>query len=220
MNGRGYFNMALESARGADDHLQGAAALAHMAGIPAADHGYSAALQYLHAAADHVAKRPDNRVASWLSGIESEIQTKTGAHTAALTAIDRSREALAEPGLTADLPWFDYFDQTRLSGCAGFATLHAGRHEESYTALTQALEHLPQRAVKQRAVFLADIATVQLASGDLDEACRTAGDAVEQLHQAEYASGLSRLRDFRAAIAPWSATAPVREFDERLAALA
>jgi transcriptional regulator with XRE-family HTH domain len=220
MSGRGYFNLALESARGAGDPLQGAAALAHMASIPAADQGYGAALDYLRAASDHVAMRPDNRVASWLCGIESEIQTNAGSHTAALVAIDQARDNLAKPGLNADLPWFDYFDETRLSGCAGYATLHAGRYEESHAALTMALEQLPNGAIKQRAVFLADVATVHLASGNLDEACRVAGDAVEQLHQAEYASGLTRLRRFRASVQQWSDSAPVRDLDERLAAIA
>jgi len=61
---RGYYNLALESAREAGDHLQAAAALAHLAFIPAADYGFGAALDYLRAAARHVAKHPDHRVAS------------------------------------------------------------------------------------------------------------------------------------------------------------
>jgi len=43
--------------------------------------------------------------------------------------------------------------------------------------------------VKQRAVFLTDLATVHLHDGDLDESCRTAGDAVDELHRAGYANG-------------------------------
>jgi transcriptional regulator with XRE-family HTH domain len=219
LSAHGYYNLALESAREAGDPFQGAAALAHMAFIPAADYDFSASLDYLHGATAQVAKRADNRVASWLSAIESEIETNAGSHTAALAAIDRARETLAEPGQGPDLPWFDYYDATRLSGFAGYATLRAGRPEESYTALTDALAGLPQAAVKQRAVFLADIATVQLACGDLDEACRTAGDAADQLSQAGYAIGLGRLREFRAAVQRWSDSAAVRALDDQLAAL-
>ena len=98
------------------------------------------------------------------------------------------------------MPWFDYYDATRLSGFNGYATLRAGKFEESRTALTEALDHLPRTAVKQRAVFLADVATVELACGDLDQACATAGDAAEQLRQAGYAIGFGRLRDFRSAV--------------------
>jgi tetratricopeptide (TPR) repeat protein len=219
LTARGYYNLALESAREAGDQLQAAAALAHTAFVPAADHGFAAALDYLRGAAHHMAKRPDGRVASWLCAIESEIQTNAGEHTAALVSIDRAREALAEPGLTADLPWFDYYDATRLSGFAGYANLRAGRPEESRAALTEAVGHLPRTAVKQRAVFLADIASVELSCGDLDQACRIAGDAAAELGQAGYAVGFGRLRDFRRLVERWSDSTPVRALDEQLAAL-
>jgi len=219
LGARGYYNLALESAREVGDNLQGAAALAHMAFIPAADYGFGAALDYLRAAADHAARRPDSRVMSWISAVESEIQTNGGSHTAALAAIDRARETLVRPGLDADLPWFDYYDTARLSGFAGYALLRAGRTEESHAELTEAVSRLPHAAVKQRAVFLADIATVHLACGDLDEACRTAGDAAEQLRRAGYAIGFGRLREFRAAVERWSDSIPVRALDEQLAAL-
>ncbi len=219
LTARGYYNLALESAREAGDHLQAAAVLAHVAFVPAADYGFGAALDYLRAAAQHAAKRPDSRVASWLYAIESEIQTNAGSHAAALAAIDKALETLSKPGLTADLPWFDYYDATRLSGFTGYATLRAGKFEESRTALTEALDHLPRTAVKQRAVFLADVATVELACGDLDQACATAGDAADQLRQAGYAIGFGRLRDFRSAVDRWSDSTPVRALDEQLAAL-
>jgi len=216
---RGYYNLALESAREAGDHLQAAAALGHVAFIPAADFGYSAALDYLRAAAHQAGKHPDGRVASWLSAVESEIQTNAGSHVEALGAIDRAREKLASPGLIADLPWFDYYDSTRLSGFAGYALLRDGQNEASRAALTDAADHLPRAAVKQRAVFLADIAAVELAGGDLDRACASAGDAADQLRRAGYAVGVGRLREFRRAVEPWSNSTPVRALDEQLAVL-
>ena len=78
MAARGYYNLALESAREAGDHLQAAAVLAHVAFIPAADNGFGAALDYLRGAAQHAARHPDARVASWLYAIESEIHTNAG----------------------------------------------------------------------------------------------------------------------------------------------
>ena len=78
---------------------------------------------------------------------------------------------------------------------------------------------LSRSAVKQRAVFLADLATVELHEGDVDHACKIASDAAHQLHQAGYATGAGRLRDFRAALEPWNDTTPVRVLDDQLAAL-
>ncbi|MBV9447266.1 MAG: hypothetical protein JO345_15395 [Streptosporangiaceae bacterium] len=81
------------------------------------------------------------------------------------------------------------------------------------------MSKLPRFAVKQRAVFLADLATVELHDGNLDHACKIASDAADQLHQAGYATGVGRLSDFRAAIDPWQTATSVRALDEQLAAL-
>lgn len=102
---------------------------------------------------------------------------------------------------------------------AGYATLRAGQLDDARTALSDALRTLPRSAVKQRAVFLADLATVELHAGDLNHACRIAGDAAEQLHQAGYATGADRIREFRAAVDQWKTAQPVRLLDEQLAAL-
>jgi transcriptional regulator with XRE-family HTH domain len=172
--GRGYYNLALESAREAEDHLQAAAALGHIAVIPASEFCYSAAFDYLSAASRQVCKRPDGRVASWLSAVESEMRANAGKPAEALAAIDRAREQLANPGLVADLPWLDYHDPTRLAGFAGYALLRDKQLDAAKALLTDAAAHLPQTAVKQKAVFLADIATVDLAAGDLEQACASA----------------------------------------------
>ena len=141
--------------------------------------------------------------------------SNAGNATTALHAIDRARDALAAPGLTPELPWFDYYDATRLHGFAGYAMLRAERYDDARTALGK----LSRSAVKQRAVFLADLATVELHDGNLDHACKIAGDAAHQLHQAGYATGAGRLRDLRAALEPWNTTTPVRVLDDQLAAL-
>jgi hypothetical protein len=219
MSARAYYSLALEAAREAADHLQAAAVLAHVAFIPAAEHGFTAALDYLQGASEQLRSQPCGPIASWLAAVESEMHANAGNPTAALRCLDCARDALAVPGLTLALPWFDYYDATRLAGFAGYATLRAGRYDDARIELGTALGKLSRSAVKQRAVFLADLATVELHDGNLDHACTIAADAAGQLHQAGYATGAGRLRDFRAALQPWNTTAPVRVLDEQLAAL-
>jgi hypothetical protein len=77
----------------------------------------------------------------------------------------------------------------RLHGFAGYATLRAERYDDARTELSTALGILSRSAVKQRAVFLADLATVELHQDDVDYACKIAADAARQLHQAGYATG-------------------------------
>lgn len=220
MAARAYYNLANEAAREAGDHLQAAAALAHVAFIPAAEHGFHAALDYLHGAAKHVEREPHGAVSSWLSAVESEMHTNAGNHTAALHAVDRARDTLTAPSLSQALPWFDYFNDTRLAGFAGYTTLRAGKYDDARAELGGALDTLPRSAIKQRAVFLADLATVELHDGNIDHACRIASDAADQLRQAGYATGAGRLREFRSAVEPWKTSAPVKALDEQLATLA
>jgi transcriptional regulator with XRE-family HTH domain len=219
MSARAHYSLALEAAREAADHLQAAAVLAHVAFIPAAEHGFTAALDYLHGAGEQLRVQPYGPIASWLAAVESEMHTNAGNPTAALHCLDRARDALAIPGLTLELPWFDYYDATRLAGFAGYATLCAGRFDDARAELGTALGQLSRSAVKQRAVFLADFATVELHDGNLDQACAIAANAAGQLHQAGYATGAGRLRDLRTALEPWKTTTPVRVLDEQLAAL-
>jgi transcriptional regulator with XRE-family HTH domain len=219
MAARAYYSLGLEAAREAGDQRQAAAVLAHVAFIPAAEQGFTAALDYLHGASEQLKSHPYGPIASWLAAVESEMHTNAGNPTAALRCLDRARDALDTPGLTVELPWFDYYDATRLAGFAGYATLRAGRYDDARTALGTALGQLARSAVKQRAVFLADLATVELHEGNLDHACTIAADAAHQLHQAGYATGAGRLRDLRAALDPWKTTTPVRVLDEQLAAL-
>lgn len=220
MAARGYFSLGLEAAREVDDQLQAAAALGHTAFIPAADHAYEAALDYLKSASRHVDKRPHGPMSSWLAAIESEIQTNAGSKSAALAAIDRSRSALSASAPAPSLAWFDYFDDTRLAGFAGYVELRSGRFEQARATLASALDRLPEEAVKQRAVFLCDLATVHLKSGDLDQACGVAGEAADQLHRAGYATGSGRLREFRTAVHPWVRAPAVRTLDEHLSGVA
>ena len=121
------------------------------------------------------------------------------------------------PVLAPDLPWFDFFDESRLDGFAGYASLRARRYDEAMALLTATLKQLPKDAVKQQAVVLADLAAAHLATGDLDRSCAIATDAVESLRQAGYATGLDRLRTLRAQMTPWATAAPVRALDQHLA---
>lgn len=116
--------------------------------------------------------------------------------------------------------WFDVYDGTRLAGFQGYAYLKLGRYDAALAVLGRATEGLPAAAVKQRTVFLTDLATVHVRHGDVDEGCRLASTAAGGLAQAGYATSAHRLREFRGLVEPWRRQPAVRELDERLASLA
>lgn len=215
---RGYYNLASESALEASDHLLAAAAQGHTAFIPASENNFNAAQDHLRGATFHLERYPHSLVASWLASVETEIQADAGNEQGALTALERAQEHMHKKNEKESLPdWFDYYDGSRFNGFAGYAYLRFGRFDEARAALTSADKMVAPDAVKQRAVFLTDVASVNLHAGEIDEACRSAGRAVELLTQANYATGTERLREFRRLVEPWKTHPAIRDLDERLA---
>ena len=98
--------------------------------------------------------------------------------------------------------------------------LQRGRSEDARSAPRTALRRLGPAAVKQRAVFLLDVASSYLgAAPDVDEACHLAVDAAGALAMAGYATASTRLHEVRALLGPWEPTSAVVDLDERLGAL-
>ena len=215
---RGYYSAGLEAARECADHHQATSALAHLSFVPAAEGAAGAALDYLEAAHRELTDSPCPPITSWLAAIASELHANAGDHDAARRALAQAEEALASDRGAVIPIWFDFYDRTRLAGFAGYAHLRAGRFDDARAALDEALR-LPLAAAKQRAVLQADLATVHFHAGDLDEACRAASIAVDDLTRAGYATGTDRIRAFLALVRPHAASPAVRHLDERVSSL-
>jgi transcriptional regulator with XRE-family HTH domain/tetratricopeptide (TPR) repeat protein len=213
MGARAYYGMALDAAREAGDPYLSAATLGHMSFVPAAGGAFTAAIDLLDGAGKYASKL--TVLPSWLAAVEAEIRAKAGQTKASLNAIARAENALA---VTHELPiWMDYYDQTRLEGFKGFAYLSGGKPEEARTALSEALATLDIAALKQRAVFLTDLATTYVHEGEIDKSCELAGEAAVELTRAGYATSKARLHEFRDLVEPWHDRASVKDLDERLA---
>ena len=214
---RGYYGLAIESSVEAGAHHLTSAALGHTAFIPAAEGRVTTAVQYLEQAGAVLDGDPHHRLESWLAAVGSEITANAGSTRQSLDYIDLARTSFARPGFAPELPWFDFYDESRLNGFAGYANLRADRHEDALTLLSATLDHLPEKAVKQRAVALADLAAAHLGQGNVDHACAIAIDAVDRLRQAGYATGVGRIRALRFSLTPWATATAVRDLDQHLA---
>jgi transcriptional regulator with XRE-family HTH domain len=211
------FARALQFAGEGEDSLLGAAILAHAAFVPGWAGERAGASDRL-AAARAYARRGSAvpLMLAWLDAVEAECATRCGDLKDALRLIDRAESHLngGDPGLLPD--WMDWFTPVRLAAFKGNTLLTAGQARRARAVLADALSALPSADTKQRAVMLADLAAVDVASDDVDEACRHLGEALDQLGLTWYSAAMERVREVRRLLHPWRDSALVRDLDDRI----
>lgn len=209
---------ALQAAGEADDSLLGAAILAHTAFIPGwagrkedADERMSAARAY--------ARRRDTPAMmwAWLDAVEAECETHCGDTRTALQLIAHAEDTLAQaPDEERSPVWMDWFTPIRLAAFKGNTQLVAGHIPQARETLRQVLNDLPAADGKQRTIILGDLAAVEAAAENIDEACRWAEEALDQLAATWYAAGMGRVREVRRKLQPWQHEPSVRQLDDHM----
>ena len=216
---RAYFTTAYDAAITAGDPSLAAAAVAHLGFVSAAERRLDAAADHLSRAQMHAGRGAPQVISSWLGAINSEIQADAGDAKAALIAIDDAKRNLQDSASASTPSWFDFYDATRLAGFEGYALLRSGRASAAAGELQRALGSLTPSAIKQRTVFLTDLATANVAQGDVDNACDLAIQAATDLKTRSYATCVNRLRTFRASLRRFGAPRAVRRLDCAMAEL-
>lgn len=216
-----HFVLALQAAYEANDSLQGAAALAHMAFAPAfsGDRTRAEEARDRIRAAHAFARRGDAPLAimAWLNAVEAEIETRLDNARDALRLIDRAETLLANEPDDAEPPaWFDWFSFTRLQGFKGNTLVAAGRPHQAQAVLTQALADLPDDASKQRSIILADLAAAAVADKDADQACALLTEAIDSISTLWYATAMDRIKAVRDSLREYESVPAVRNVDAKL----
>jgi hypothetical protein len=208
---------ALQAASEADDSLLGSAILAHTAFIPGWAGDREAAVERMVAARTYARRgAPSAEFLAWLDAVEAECETMCGDTRAALRLLERAEDTLAAGSEHPTPAWMDWFSPARLAAFKGNTQLKASHIPQARATLTAALEGLLPSEEKQRSVLLGDLAAVEAAAGNPQEACAFATRALEQLAITWYASGMERVREVRRALASWQHEACVRDLDDRL----
>ena len=130
-----------------------------------------------------------------------------------------AKRLLASGSNTVVPDWFDFYNQTRLHGFEGYALLRGGNTVAAVGELQVALASLGPSAIKQRTVFLADLATASVQHGDVDRACDLAIEAATALTTRRYATCVNRLRDFRSTLRPYANARAVHDLDRAMVEL-
>jgi len=197
MSGRAYYGLALDAARELEDEQLTAIAYGHAAQLAAHDGMTTAALDHLTAAREHARSTP--MIASSLASTEAAIHADRGDHVAAREALDSAQTALDQPSGRPAPASFRSCGATHLAAATGHALVQAGDYggaRETLTGLLGQPHPIPRR---QRVLVLIDLATAELHSGNLPDACSHVTKAADLLHQAVYAVGATRLGAFRVA---------------------
>jgi hypothetical protein len=208
---------ALQAAGEADDHLLGATVLAHAAFIPGWSRRRDDAAERMRAARTYARRGPASAdFLAWLDAVEAECETRCGNTREGLRLIHHAETVLAEQNEHRSPDWFTWFSPTRLAAFKGNTQLQAGHLAQAHETLAAALDALAPEEGKQRVVILGDLAAVEAARKDPDEACAYAQQAMEQLATTWYATGMERIREVRQALQPWADSEAVRQLDDRL----
>ncbi|TXL91568.1 helix-turn-helix transcriptional regulator [Streptomyces sp. IB2014 016-6] len=208
---------ALQAAGEADDPLLGSAVLAHMAFIPAWAGDRSAAVERMVAARTYARRGPASaELLAWLDAVEAEVETRCGHTRTALHLIGHGEDLLAAGGEHGSPDWLDWFSPVRLAAFKGNTQLKSGHLPNARETLLSVLDALPAAEDKQKSVVLGDLAAVEAAAGNPEEACRYALLALDQLAVTWYAMGMDRVSEVRRQLAPHQHEQCVRELDDRL----
>ncbi|MFI9806033.1 transcriptional regulator [Streptomyces sp. NPDC052301] len=209
--------LALQAAGEADDPLLGAAIIAHMAFVPGWVADRDGALERMTAARTYARRAPASaEILAWLDAVEAECETRCGNTRTALNLISHAEDVLAAGNDHSSPEWLDWFSPARLAAFKGNTQVTAGHLPQARESLLHALASMTPAEAKQRSVIFGDLAAVEVASGNPEQACGYAGQALDQLAVTWYATGMDRVREVRRALAPHQNEHCVRDLDDRL----
>jgi hypothetical protein len=208
---------ALQAAGEADDPLLGSAILAHTAFVPGWAGRRDDAVERMVAARTYARRGAASaEFLAWLDAVEAECETRCGNTRTALRLIGHGEDVLAGGSDHPTPPWMDWFSAIRLAAFKGNTQLQAGHLPHARETLLRVVEELPHSADKQRTVVYGDLAAVEAAAGNPEEACEYACRALDQLAVTWYATGMDRVREVRRSLTKWQHERCVRDLDDRL----
>ncbi len=155
---------------------------------------------------------------AWLDAVEAEIETRFGDTRRALKLLQHAEETYSEyDSETNPSPaWLDWFSPTRLAGFKGNTLIAAGRGREAREALERVLSDLPDDSIKQRSIYLADLAAASALEANPEQACTHLEEALDILGRNWYATAMERIKAVRQTLRQWDSLPAVRSLDNRL----
>ncbi|MGX8908241.1 hypothetical protein ACR820_23950 [Streptomyces netropsis] len=120
------------------------------------------------------ASRRDPLVASLAHARTALAHSQLGDWRAALRSIDYAQDTLTKADDVPRPVWINFYDRAELDGLSGVALMRISRGEQAEYHLHHCLSALRSDQHRNRALYTAYVAVVQLNQGDAEQACATA----------------------------------------------
>ncbi len=149
---------------------------------------------------------------AWIAAREAELQANLGLSDACIKALEQA-ETVDHQQQREDDPYWTQFSPSSLSGYKGVCYVRLRQPAKAQKVLLEALETLPSR----QATTLTDLAHSYALQGEIEEACRHAGQALTLSEQKRSVSVLQRIHNVRTDLEPWATSSYVKNLDEQIA---
>lgn len=120
------------------------------------------------------AARRDPLVASLAHARTALAHSQLGDWRAALRSIDYAQDTLTKARNVPRPAWINFYDRAELDGLSGVALMRISKGEQAEYHLHHCLSSLRGDQHRNRALYTAYVAVVQLNQGDAEQACATA----------------------------------------------
>jgi tetratricopeptide (TPR) repeat protein len=211
---RGYYRAAAEAATEANNQSLYAVAFARSSFTYLETGDTARALAFVEKANSRPIPSEDRLIRSWIGAIRAEVHASLPDETTCQIALEQAQSQL-ETGVNNDRYWTG-FGAARLADYRGVCYVRLGQPHQALAILGDSLAQLGPQAERRRGRILADMATAHAQLGEVDEACRLAGEALAVSQRAQHSVVVPRLQRFRVTISPWQDHTAVRRFDEQL----
>ncbi len=213
-----HYLTALRAAHTAHDWQLGARVLSCLAYQAAARGRAQEAVTLAECAQRGLRGKSTATIRSLLAATEARAHAVAGDGAAFGGALNRAERELEHARTEDDPPWSYWHDAANLAIDSGsdfgrLGQLHAAerRLQEGFAATAGFL--------RNRAVYLPDLADVQVRQGDVDAACASAAEAFRLGTELGSARALNGVRSFRAEVARHTGVSAVNDFLDATAAL-
>ena len=213
-----YYIQALRLAQAAGDRGYGGYVLASSMSHLAASLGNPREIaQLARAAQEGTRGQVTPTVQSMFHAAEARGHAALGDLRSCQLAASRAMEAMERSRPSEDPEWIAHFDYAYLADELAHCHRDLGQPGHAQRYAQEALNGMPEKKVRRRAVDLLLLATAYLQQREIEQAVATADQAVRLLSGLRSNRGAEYLDDFLRRLEPFQDEPVVREFNERLA---